>query len=235
MGPKSPTLKTQSEIVRLWKRYSKRLHEDMSKNIDTNNFKVQNATYTDEELKKLTKLIDLSYNEVNAKFYHQVKDTNIIPEVDLSSIKKNKEIYGKFVEMRDEHIHYFKKYPEYVHQKLVEKLQESKESVEFNGPETAEAALSVAKALEKSDDIARRHANFIARDQMGKFNASIHEAQAKASGASQYVWRTSLDQRVRASHKVREGKIFNYDKPPSGGNPGIDFRCRCFAEAVLEI
>ena len=45
-----------------------------------------------------------------------------------------------------------------------------------------------------------------------------------------YIWHTKGDDKVRSSHAVRDGKIFNYNVPPEGGNPGEDYNCRCWAE-----
>ena len=42
-----------------------------------------------------------------------------------------------------------------------------------------------------------------------------------------------VDERERAHHVDREGKEFNWDKPPDDGHPGQPILCRCYAEAVL--
>ena len=34
-----------------------------------------------------------------------------------------------------------------------------------------------------------------------------------------YIWHTKGDDKVRSSHAARDGKIFNYNVPPEGGNP----------------
>ena len=219
----------------------------MRKGVTTDNLKLTgNITYKDEEVAELTKMIDRSFKEVNVKFVEQFRGKPTIARVDLTKIKDNKEIYDTFNAMREEHIGYFKKYPKYVRQKLTEYLDKSKESVTFKGPEAAEAAYDVAykqkkvqqklaNDLEMAKDIARRHANFIARDQLGKFTASIHESQAKYVGAMRYIWRTSLDERVRPEHRKREGKTYYYSQPPADGNPGIPYRCRCSALAIVEL
>lgn len=218
----------------------------MRKGVTTEHLKLTGGvTYTDEEVTTLTGMIDRSFKEVNIKFVEQFRSQPTIPKVDLTKIKENKEIYRTFKAMRKEHISYFKKYPEYVHEKLTKQLEKSKETITFHGPEVAKAAYEVAYAqkkvqeklandLEMAKDIARRHANFIARDQLGKFTATIHESQAKYVGAMRYIWRTSLDERVRPEHRKREGKTYYYDKPPGDGNPGIPYRCRCSALAIVE-
>ena len=45
-----------------------------------------------------------------------------------------------------------------------------------------------------------------------------------------YIWRTKGDDKVRPSHKAREGKIFNKQVPPIDGNPGEEHDCRCWVE-----
>lgn len=51
--------------------------------------------------------------------------------------------------------------------------------------------------------------------------------QGQASG--RYVWRTRRDERVRASHRANDGRIFDWDDPPATGHPGEDYGCRCRA------
>jgi hypothetical protein len=45
-----------------------------------------------------------------------------------------------------------------------------------------------------------------------------------------YIWRTKKDDKVRSAHAEREGEIFNWHVPPTGGHPGEDYNCRCWAE-----
>ena len=226
-----PFDKTVRDIIRLWVSFAKRLTTEMQRWISPSNFKLEKVTYKMDEVKKLTDFIDQSYNQVSVKFYKQVKGVPRLESINLASIKKNPRAYAAFCARRDEHISYFKKYPKYVHQKLTEQLEKSKESVTFHGVKTAEAALAVAKNLGKGDNIAKRHAAFIARDQMGKFSSAICEAQARDVGATQFVWKTSQDERVRPYHARLEGRIFYYDDPPitnaqgQKNLPGNDYQC----------
>lgn len=215
----------------------------MTKDVTPDDLKLEFATWTDKDINYLVKLIDKSFHEINLKFHKQIKsvknktsskDSDIF-NIDLSSLKKNKLIYQSFKEKRKEHIDYFKKYPKYVRDKLTKHLNESMENIKFNGVEVAKAALPLARTIKMTDDMARRHANFIARDQLGKFSSAINEAQAEYIGSKRYRWRTSLDNRVRPEHAKREGKIFYYSSPPKGGNPGQDYRCRCVAEAIINL
>lgn len=76
-------------------------------------------------------------------------------------------------------------------------------------------------------------ARLIARDQIGKLNAQLTRHRQQQIGISEYVWRGMLDSRERRHHVEREGETFAWDKPPEGGHPGMDYQCRCYAEAVF--
>lgn len=52
----------------------------------------------------------------------------------------------------------------------------------------------------------------------------------QARPTTHYVWRTRNDGKVRSSHADREGQVFSWDDPPTGGHPGKDYNCRCTAE-----
>lgn len=89
---------------------------------------------------------------------------------------------------------------------------------------------------ETADDLAerygitQRHANLIARDQIGKLNGQLNEERQTALGVTGYIWRTSMDSRVRDEHEEREGQAFEWNDPPDDGNPGEPIQCRCYAE-----
>lgn len=77
-------------------------------------------------------------------------------------------------------------------------------------------------------------AKLIARDQTAKLNGQITQERQKNLGINKYRWRTSLDERVRDSHRALEGNEYSWDDPPSVGHPGEDFQCRCTAEPILD-
>lgn len=56
------------------------------------------------------------------------------------------------------------------------------------------------------------------------------KAMAREHSETHYIWRTSGDDRVRASHAANNGRIFSWDAPPETGHPGVDYNCRCWAE-----
>lgn len=103
----------------------------------------------------------------------------------------------------------------------------------------------IANALAEAFGFGTRRARFIARDQAGKWNGELNRLRQTDLGVKEYVWSSSLDERVRGnpggkyptskpSHWDREGKTFRWSDPPSDGHPGYPINCRCTAKAVLE-
>lgn len=71
----------------------------------------------------------------------------------------------------------------------------------------------VAKEIQKSFGITHRRAKLIARDQTTKLNASLTKLRQKEVGVEEYIWQTSGDERVRATHRANDGKKFRWDSP----------------------
>lgn len=95
-------------------------------------------------------------------------------------------------------------------------------------------------ALQEQFDISARKAEFWATDQTLKLAGQIQESRQKSAGITQYVWRTSRDERVREGHKDLDGTVQTWGDPPivdqrtgRRAPPGLDFRCRCTAEPIL--
>jgi SPP1 gp7 family putative phage head morphogenesis protein len=88
----------------------------------------------------------------------------------------------------------------------------------------------LAQQLAARFPVTESRAMLIARDQTGSwFGALQHHRQVDA-GITEYTWSTSQDERVRKSHRAREGKRFTWkDGPADGRHPGEEVMCRCAA------
>ncbi len=94
---------------------------------------------------------------------------------------------------------------------------------------------SLAEDIEERFDVSESRARLIARDQVGKYNGMLSAARQQRLGIASFVWRTSLDERVRESHQAKEGNTYEWQDPPRDtGMPGEDYQCRCTAEPNLE-
>lgn len=107
---------------------------------------------------------------------------------------------------------------------------------------------SIMKEIEHSYKIEKCRARLIARDQIGKLNADVTEAQQRDAGIEEYIWDDCGDNRVRKCHKELNGQRFRWDDPPEMWyetkkgrvmtgrrcHPGQDYRCRCRAKPVFK-
>ena len=127
----------------------------------------------------------------------------------------------------------------------ISKINTLTEQAIVNGMSPGKLKEEILKATESLSD---KHCKLLARDQMGKLNGQITEAQMTEVGLDMYVWSTSYDDRVRDSHAVMEGLLCRWDDAsvcsydngktwvsrPSGAidlHPGQDIQCRCVALA----
>lgn len=91
--------------------------------------------------------------------------------------------------------------------------------------------------LKKQLDLTDNRARLIARDQTSKLNADLNRIRHEQAGITDYIWRTSQDERVRPRHRDLEGKQYKYGEPTGaeeGLPPGQPIQCRCIAQAVVE-
>lgn len=123
----------------------------------------------------------------------------------------------------------------------VSKINTLTEQAIVNGMSPGQLKKEILSATESLSD---KHCKLLARDQMGKLNGQITQAQMEEIGLDMYVWSTAFDDRVRDSHAVMEGILCRWDDAsvcsydggktwvprPSNAvqlHPGQDIQCRC--------
>jgi SPP1 gp7 family putative phage head morphogenesis protein len=85
----------------------------------------------------------------------------------------------------------------------------------------------------------RGHAKMVARTQIATFNSLTSKARAQNLGIKKAVWKTSMDERVRACHQVRDGKEYLLSEGLYSScdgktlQAGTDYNCRCTAIMVI--
>lgn len=87
--------------------------------------------------------------------------------------------------------------------------------------------------LVKQMEMTTRKARIIARTAAGNANWNASYYGARAGGMRLYRWRGMLDERERHEHVKREGQSFDPQHPPTDGNPGQPFCCRCIPEWIF--
>ena len=88
-------------------------------------------------------------------------------------------------------------------------------------------------SIQKEFNVTYNKAKFLARQETGLLVAKYRQLTYNRVGINKYQWSTSHDERVRKMHKDLDGKIFEFDNPPTTNekgdknNPGEDWQCRC--------
>lgn len=98
----------------------------------------------------------------------------------------------------------------------------------------------LTRVLEADFGIAKRRARSIAENETAALVSEFRRQRYLDVGATQYVWETSQDERVRADHRALNGRTFAWASPPivdqaTGfrGHPGDAANCRCVARPVI--
>lgn len=106
---------------------------------------------------------------------------------------------------------------------------ESIESTILTALQTGQRADFIKQEILKIGKSTDKRALLIAVDQLGKINGRLTQIRQQKLGITHYTWSTSHDERVRHSHRLRDGLLFAWNDPPDDGHPGIPIRCRCVA------
>jgi SPP1 gp7 family putative phage head morphogenesis protein len=106
------------------------------------------------------------------------------------------------------------------------------------GIEDSTRSKQVAAEILRSNDVAAARATLIARTEVARTASKLTEARARHVGSTQYIWRTVGDSDVRPSHKEMNGKVCEWNDPPtlSDGttcSPGTIYNCRCYPEPII--
>lgn len=95
---------------------------------------------------------------------------------------------------------------------------------------------TIDDVLAQYDDMTEKrknHAQFTARNQIQNYNSMVQDVRARNLGLTRGRWETALDERVRPSHKDRQGKEFDLKDGCYSSidgkhlKTGVDYNCRC--------
>jgi SPP1 gp7 family putative phage head morphogenesis protein len=73
--------------------------------------------------------------------------------------------------------------------------------------------------------VTENRAMLIARDQVGKWQGNLNRFRQLDAGITEYEWLTVGDERVRPTHRARDGKRYSWAGPET--KPGQEVQCRC--------
>lgn len=103
------------------------------------------------------------------------------------------------------------------------------EQIVMLGLQTGQRAEQMVAKIQELHPISKNRAALVARDQVGKITSRLTQVRQQKMGITHYTWSTSQDERVRDTHRNRNGKLFAWSDPPDDGHPGMPIRCRCVA------
>ena len=104
------------------------------------------------------------------------------------------------------------------------------EQVIYRGVTEGKSSSEIREELVHQAGMSSDKAAFIARDQTGTILGQMNSERQKRAGFQAFRWSDSGDERVRDSHRERNGKIYFYADNPL--LPGEEYNCRCVAEPV---
>jgi SPP1 gp7 family putative phage head morphogenesis protein len=90
----------------------------------------------------------------------------------------------------------------------------------------------MAKDIRQMTDMSKRRARLIARNAPLQYSGELTRHHQTSAGIKSYRWQTSGDERVRAFHRARDGKVYLWEEP--GPHPRSEVQCRCDAVPILD-
>lgn len=99
-------------------------------------------------------------------------------------------------------------------------------------------AKDIAAEIMRTGEVTKSRALLIARTEVSRASTTFTAVRAQHIGSQEFIWRTSEDSDVRASHRKLNGLAFRWDKPPEcdpghHALPGCIWNCRCHAEPII--
>ena len=165
-------------------------------------------------------------NNVNKRRFYSAMEEAV--GVNVQAIVQNENLEDILVATTRENVSLIKSIPEEYFKKI--------ESIVFTGTTQGRNSQSMIKEIQKLNNSTTKRAKLIARDQSSKLNSALNQQRQQNLGVEEYIWRTAGDERVRDSHKSKNGKIFRWDSPPADtGHPGEDIQCRCVAQPIIKL
>lgn len=165
-------------------------------------------------------------NQTNKKRFYKAMEGAV--GIDLNNILQSEGLEDIMYATTRENVALIKTIPEEYFKRI--------ETIVFTGTTQGRRATSMIQEIQKVGKVTENRARLIARDQSSKLNSALNQQRSQNLGVEEYVWRTAGDERVRDSHKTKNGKVFRWDNPPKDtGHPGQDIQCRCVAQPIIKV
>lgn len=182
---------------------------------------------------KASEVFSKILEKVDTHVSESVKSITVTPKL---SEKQKTRITENWSDNMDLYIQKFSK-------KKIRELRTTVQKSTFAGARREE----IAEAIQKSYGVSERKAKFLAHQETRLLLAEYKASKYEAAGVTHYRWRCNAGSKnhpVRPSHKILDGQVFEYSKPPittapdepaRRNNPGQDYNCRCRDIPLIEI
>lgn len=111
---------------------------------------------------------------------------------------------------------------------------------------TGTRAEAIITQIQRIGDVTENRARLIARTEISRMGTGLIKARAEVLDMDWYVWKTSMDMRVRSSHSIMNNVIVNWNDEPSPErlvgkknygtyHAGCTFNCRCYPEPIIRV
>lgn len=167
---------------------------------------------------------------INGASESVTKDT--INSIDLLADQGIKRIINKSI---GENVKLIQSIPQQHYQRIAKTIHD--------GLEKGQSYSTMAKEIRQINGVSERKAKFIARDQTASVYGELTQKRNENLGIEKFKWITSRDNRVRETHRVLDGMVFDWASGAKGPGvpiemigliPGEDYNCRCTSTPVFE-
>lgn len=242
-NPKSPEVKYRKWLQNLTKRMERDVREQILPLLKTLEAEYVNDAYARtleeafnrlrrayEDIDRNARIVANSFaedvNSANKQRFYKAMENAV--GVDLNNVLQNEGLEDIMFATTRENVALIKTIPEEYFKKI--------EGIVLRGTMQGNTAGSMIDKIRETGNVTKNRARLIARDQTSKINSALNQQRSQNLGVEEYVWRTAGDERVRDSHKSKNGKVFRWDSPPKDtGHPGQDIQCRCVAQAIIKV
>lgn len=180
---------------------------------------------------KLSDLFDATLWKVDQNFRKIIKGITIAPKLTAEQRRRIADEWQDNMEL-------------WIKDFAAEEIQRLRKSVSKNVFAGARYEKMIS-TIQKSYGVSERKAKFLAQRETKLLVSKFNEVRFQSAGIDEYMWGCvagTAKHPVRPAHKKLEGKIFAWDNPPitsepgqpvRRNNPGLDYKCRCFAKPVV--
>lgn len=233
-------LEKMGGVVKYRAVYFKELPIEITNFINKSSYKTKNIIgevndFLDIYLKNLEesiKYLDISYSDTVENYHEQLinnlKKLSIVPKLSQYQIQDINENYIFDTK---------KSIVKFLDYEVVKLRKQMVDYVLNEGYNTN----YIAKLIESSYARSNKNWTFIARQESNLILAEYNKTKMLEIGFDKYIWSTAMDERLRESHRVLNGRVFSYNKPPivdprtgETANPSEQYNCRCLARPVIE-